>query len=98
MSVNHPNWGTICCICFEGLTEEQCAVEQSGDKFDVCKGQCALEAGIKGTPVKIVSGCYAPEYGWLAECRDKGYLIAVNPNLGGLLLFCRPEEVRGVKD
>ena len=47
MSVNHPNWGLMCCICFSGLTKEKCVTDTEGVIWDVCKGQCALDAGIK---------------------------------------------------
>ncbi len=46
MTVDHPNWGTVCCICFEGLTADKCAVDADGQKWDVCKGKCAKEAGL----------------------------------------------------
>ena len=35
-----------CCICFSTLTPDQCAVDASGQKWDVCQGGCAEEAGI----------------------------------------------------
>lgn len=47
MGVNHSIFGTFCSICFSGLTFEQCAEDVSGDKWDVCKGKCAREAGIE---------------------------------------------------
>lgn len=37
----------MCCICFTSLTAETCAVDEHGDKWDVCKGQCAEESGLK---------------------------------------------------
>lgn len=39
-------YGLICCICFEGLTPETCAVDKDGQKWDVHPGQCATEAGL----------------------------------------------------
>lgn len=96
MGFSRHEWPLMCCICFEGLTEETCAVTNGGDKWDVCKGQCALESGLAGTPVMITGGVYAPEFGWLASCQGKGYLIALTPELTGLKLFCLPHEVRGV--
>jgi hypothetical protein len=36
-----------CCICFWPLTPEECAVDSDGQKWDVCKGECAADAGIK---------------------------------------------------
>ncbi len=47
MAVNHPNFGTFCCICYIKLTPEICAIDTNGVKWDVCKGPCAKEAGIK---------------------------------------------------
>lgn len=40
------NFGLMCCICFTGLTPETCAVDIEGTKWDTCKGQCALDAGV----------------------------------------------------
>lgn len=39
-------FGLMCCICFEGLTPETCAVDGNGEKWDVCPGQCAMDAGL----------------------------------------------------
>lgn len=36
-----------CCICFKPLTPEDCAVDISGQKWDACKGQCAIETDIE---------------------------------------------------
>lgn len=47
MSVDHPQFGTFCCICFKGLTPETCAEDLEGDRWDCCKGDCAREAGIE---------------------------------------------------
>lgn len=50
MTVNHPQWGTMCEICFTGLTPETCAVDRDGQLWDVCAGGCAREAGIVEGP------------------------------------------------
>jgi hypothetical protein len=47
MTVNHKLWGTICAICFDVLTEETCVVDSDGTKWDICPGQCAIDAGIE---------------------------------------------------
>jgi hypothetical protein len=47
MPVNHPQFGTFCCICFNRLTPETCVVDVDGQKWDACRGQCAREAGIQ---------------------------------------------------
>ena len=36
-----------CCICFKPLTPETCVEDSVGDKWDVCQGRCAIEAGIQ---------------------------------------------------
>jgi len=46
MGVNHPQYGTFCAICFGQLRSEDCATDSDGQKWDVCKGKCAVEAGI----------------------------------------------------
>ena len=48
------SYGLICCICFSGLTPEQCAVDEDGQRWDVCSREvtetpgftCAQQAGI----------------------------------------------------
>lgn len=56
MAVNHPNWGTFCCICFKQLTPETCAVDTDGVKWDVCPGECAQQAGVhEPTDLPIVT-------------------------------------------
>lgn len=40
-------WGLYCCICFENLTPETCAVDENGQKWDVHPGDCAMQAGLK---------------------------------------------------
>jgi hypothetical protein len=35
-----------CCICFKPLTPDECAVDSDGQKWDVCKGDCAQAAGV----------------------------------------------------
>lgn len=47
VTVNHPQFGLMCCVCFEGLTEENCAQDTDGVKWDVCKGKCATDTGIE---------------------------------------------------
>jgi len=47
MTVNHLTWGTMCEICFKGLTIEECVVDKDGQKWDICKGECAKQAGIE---------------------------------------------------
>jgi hypothetical protein len=47
MTVNHPLFGTMCEICFKGLTEDTCVVEVDGRKWDICPGDCAVQAGIE---------------------------------------------------
>lgn len=47
MTVGHPQWGTMCEICFEGLTVDTCAVDANGQRWDVCTGDCARQAGIQ---------------------------------------------------
>lgn len=49
---NFAAWGLICCICYSGLTPEQCAVDTSGQRWDVCSlkhnsENCAAQAGIE---------------------------------------------------
>jgi hypothetical protein len=36
-----------CCICFKPLEPEDCVEDIAGEKWDVCQGQCAIEAGIE---------------------------------------------------
>lgn len=50
MAVNHPTFGTFCEICFHQLTEQNCAVDTDGVKWDVCAGDCARQAGIRESP------------------------------------------------
>ena len=46
MGFNSRDFPLMCCICFSGLTPEECAVDTDGQKWDVCKGQCAIDTGI----------------------------------------------------
>lgn len=46
MGVNHPQFGTFCEICFTGLTPHTCAVDKQGTRWDLCKGECARQAGV----------------------------------------------------
>lgn len=50
MAVNHPTFGTICEICFHGLTMRRCAVDTDGQRWDICAGDCARQAGITEKP------------------------------------------------
>lgn len=47
MGFSRYEWPLMCCICFSGLTPEQCAVDAEGQKWDVCKGICSIDAGIE---------------------------------------------------
>lgn len=47
VTVDHPQFGTMCAICFVGLTPETCVVDVDGVKWDVCSGDCARQAGIE---------------------------------------------------
>lgn len=40
-----------CCICFDLRTLDELAVDSEGTKWDVCKGECAEQAGIKELPL-----------------------------------------------
>lgn len=53
MTVGHPTFGTMCEICFSGLTAEDCVEDTSGQKWDVCKGECAKQAGIDENPRSV---------------------------------------------
>lgn len=50
MSVNHPQFGTFCSICFSKLTADTCVVDSDGVKWDICPGECARQAGIVERP------------------------------------------------
>lgn len=47
MGVDHPQFGTFCCICYAPLTPQTCAVDASGTRWDICPGPCAEQAGIE---------------------------------------------------
>ncbi len=47
MTVKHPTWGTMCEICYKQLTPDKCVTDKDGVKWDVCKGECAVLAGIQ---------------------------------------------------
>lgn len=36
-----------CSICFKPLKPEECATDSLEQRWDVCIGQCAIEAGIE---------------------------------------------------
>jgi len=44
-SFGSAEYGLFCCVCFEGLTPEKCAEDGEG-RWNVCKGECAEDAGI----------------------------------------------------
>lgn len=46
MTVNHPQFGLMCEICFAALTPDDCARDATGRAWDVCKGECARQAGL----------------------------------------------------
>jgi hypothetical protein len=46
VTVKHPQFGTVCEICYVGLTPERCAVDANDVRWDVCSGECARLAGI----------------------------------------------------
>lgn len=52
MTVNHPNWGTMCEICFCQVILENAAEDENGQKWDVHSGECAKQAGIKEPNVR----------------------------------------------
>jgi hypothetical protein len=41
-----------CCICFKALTPDECAVDSEGQKWDVCAGRCAEDAGLVGDRIR----------------------------------------------
>lgn len=46
MTVDHPQFGTMCEICFNHLEPQDCAEDRHGVKWDVCPGECAVQAGL----------------------------------------------------
>ncbi len=46
MGIDHPQFGMFCEICFHTLTVDTCVVDSDGQKWDVCAGECARQAGI----------------------------------------------------
>ena len=42
----HEHFGFRCEICFEVLTVDTCVVDENGQKWDICAGECARQAGI----------------------------------------------------
>lgn len=42
----HGWYGLICCICFESLTKDTCAMDPNGILWDACRGDCAHDAGV----------------------------------------------------
>lgn len=54
--------GTVCCICFRGILEPVGhARDLTGQKWDVCAGICADQAGIVELHPVTVAGA-TPEY------------------------------------
>lgn len=47
MTTNHPQFGLMCEICFHRLTPAECAEDTDGTRWDICKGECARQAGIQ---------------------------------------------------
>ena len=48
MSEHEGGFCLYCCICFKPLTPDECATDDEGQKWDVCReGLCAEEAGIR---------------------------------------------------
>ena len=50
MGYTAREWPLMCCVCFSGLTPDDCHIDRQGNKWDVCKGQCAEEAWIDDAP------------------------------------------------
>lgn len=46
MAINHPQFGTFCEICYQQLTPDTCATDTNGQRWDICKGECARQAFI----------------------------------------------------
>jgi hypothetical protein len=46
VTVNHQQFGTVCEVCFARLTPERCAADRDRQRWDVCSGVCAEQAGI----------------------------------------------------
>lgn len=47
MGFSRYEWPLMCCVCFNGLTSETCAIDINGVKWDVCKGKCARDTGLE---------------------------------------------------
>lgn len=56
MTTDHPQFGLMCEICFSQLTPERCAEDTDGQKWDVCAGECARQAGIREKPAESSGG------------------------------------------
>lgn len=50
MTTDHPQFGLMCEICFRQLTPDMCAVGVGGHRWDICRGECARQAGIEEAP------------------------------------------------
>jgi hypothetical protein len=46
MTTDHPQFKLMCEICFHQLTPAECVKDINGEKWDICKGECARQAGI----------------------------------------------------
>lgn len=60
-SSTRRDFGLLCCICFEFLTPDRCHVGLDGQKWDVCPGQCAIDAGIPEGPARPAPGNPGPQ-------------------------------------
>lgn len=57
MAVRHPDWGTICEICFCDVNEDTCVIDLDGIKWDVHSGMCAQQAGIPEIEIRANHIC-----------------------------------------
>lgn len=46
MTTDHPQFALMCEVCFRKLTPEQCVMDTDGQRWDICQGLCATQAGI----------------------------------------------------
>lgn len=47
MGFSRHEFPPVCCVCFNGLTIETCAVDKDGVKWDACPGECARAIGLE---------------------------------------------------
>jgi hypothetical protein len=45
MTVDHPQFGLMCEICFTGLTESDCVVDTDGQRWDLCRATAPDKRG-----------------------------------------------------